>query len=350
MKRMGRFMRLLSLGCFVLAILACHQENDPENTIVEINTYERYLEDFNSGKLDSSAFIITQDGGSLYYRYYSGSTIVNNLEYDLYYYSLCKYDLSGKLAWEYTYGNKSECNDFNKVIQLADGSILCTASRYKPDLSNYVHALIKLNRNGEFLWEKTFEGLDIEQLGSVYQTSDEGFILVGITHTQGEFDWILIKTDGEGNLAWSRNFGEQSVNETPQCIIQTGDNGYLITVLADNSYDEAEQLNHLYKLDQSGHVLSCTDLPSGTQYVNDMIKARDDGYILAIPYIRSETDELSLCLFKISNSGEIMWTREHPLELHISLEVRIMALPDSGYFFMDRYLLLKFNDSGDLIG
>lgn len=346
---MGRFLRLLSLGCFVLSVLSCQRENDAENTIVEINAYEKYLEDFNSGKLDSSAFIITQDGGSIYYRYYSGLTIYNNLEYTLYYYSLCKYDLSGNLVWKYTYGNTAECNDINKVIQLADGSILCTASRCKPDLSDYVHALIKLNKNGELLWEKTFEGFDIEQLGAVYQTSDEGFILVGITHTQGEFDWILMKTDEEGNLAWSRTFGEQSINESPQCIIQTGDNGYLITVLADNSYDETEQLNQLYKLDQSGHLLSCTDLPSGTQYVNDMIKAHDDGYILAIPYIRFETNELYLCLFKISNSGEIMWTKEHALELHISLEVHIMELPDSGYFFMDRYLLLRFNDSGDLI-
>ena len=350
MKIRCHLLRLLSLVCFVFAILSCQEENDPENTIVEINAYEKYQEDFNAGKLDSSAFIITQDGGSIYYRYYYGSTVYNNLEYPLYYYSLCKYDLSGKLVWKYTYGNTAECNDIKKVIQLANGSILFTASRCKPDLSDYIHALIKLDKNGEFLWEKTYEGLDIEQLGSVYPTSDKGFVLVGITHTQGEFDWILLKTDEEGNLAWSRTYGDRSLNETPQSIIQTGDNGYLITVLADNSYDEVEQQNRLYKMDQSGNLLASTDLPSGTQYCNDMIKAHDDGYILAMPFIRFETDELDLWLFKISNSGEILWTKEYALELHIGLEARIMKLPDSGYFFMDRYVLLTFNNSGDLIG
>ena len=333
----------------MLTIMSCQKEDISDNHMVEIDAYEKYLDDLNSGRLDSSAFIITPDGGSIYYRYYSGSTIYNNTEYPLYYYSLCKYDVSGKLVWKFTYGNTAECNDYKKVIQLADGSIVCTASRYKPDLSDYVHALVKLDKKGELLWEKTFEGLGIEQLGSVYQTSDEGFVLVGITNFQEEFDWILLKTDKEGNLAWSRTYGDHSVNETPQCIIQTGDKGYLITVLADNSYDETEQENRLYKLDQSGNLLGCTDLPSGTQYCNDMIKAHGDGYILAIPYVRSETDELALCLLKITNSGEIMWIKEHALGLHISLEVRIMALPYSGYFFMDNYVLLKFNDSGDLI-
>jgi hypothetical protein len=350
MKSKCRLLWLLSLACFVFAMLSCQEDNDPENAIVEINAYEKYQGDFNAGKLDSSAFIITHDGGSIYYRYYYGSTVYNNLEYPLYYYSLCKYDLSGKLVWKYTYGNTAECNDIKKVIQLANGSILFTASRCKPDLSGYIHALIKLDKSGGFLWEKTYEGLDIEQLGSVYQTSDKGFVLVGITHTRGEFDWILLKTDEAGNLAWSRTYGDRSVNETPQSIIQTGDNGYLITVLSDNSYDEVEQQNCLCKLDQSGNLLACTDLPSGTQYCNDMIKAHDDGYILAMPFFRFETDELDLYLFKINNSGEILWTKEHALELHISLEVRIMELPDSGYFFMDRYVLLTFNNSGDLTG
>lgn len=349
MKRKSHFLWLFSLGCFVFTVLSCHKENDPENPIVEINAYEKYLEDYNSGKLDSSAFIITQDGGSVYYSYYSGSKVYNNMEYPLYYYSLCKYDISNKLVWKYTYGNGDENNDFHKVIQIDEGSILFTGNRCKPDLSNYVHAFVKLTRNGEFLWEKTYDWLVINYLGSVCQTSDKGFVIVGMTKNNAESDWIIIKTNKDGILEWSKTYGEQSIIDSPQSIIQTDDNGFLITVLTDNNYDTVEQLNRVVKLDPSGNIVKVNDLPSGTQYCNDVIRANDEGYLLAIPYFHFEPEELILYLFKLNNTGDIIWTKEHAMEHNVSLEARIMELSDTGYFFMDRHSFLRFNNSGDPI-
>lgn len=328
--------------------MSCQKEDASDNHMAEIDAYEKYLDDLNSGRIDSSAFIITRDGGAVYYRYYFGSTVYHDQEYVLYHYSLCKYDRSGKQVWMYTFGNGTECNDINEIIESDDGSIVFTAHRCKPDLSDPVHALVKLDRNGKFLWERTFDGLGIEQLGPVCQTVDGGFALAGITNTEGEYDWILLKTDEEGDLEWSRTYGQEFVADAPQCLIQKEDCGYFITVLADNSHDQAVQLNQLYRLDQWGQWLGQTDLPSGTQYCNDMIKAHDEGYILAIPYIQAETDKLSLSLLKISNSGEIMWTREHEIEFHITLDAHLLQLPDYGYFFVDRYVLIRFSDSGEL--
>lgn len=338
----------LTIACYMLIIVSCQKEDASDNHLAEIDAYEKYLDDLNSGRLDSSAFIITRDGGSVYYRYYFGSTVYHDQEYVLYHYSLCKYDRSGNHDWMYTFGNGAECNDIHEIVESDDGSIVFTAHRCKPDLSDHVHALVKLDRNGKFLWERTFDGLGIEQLGPVCKTADGGFALAGITNAAGEYDWILLKTDAEGNLEWSRKYGEESLTDAPQCLIQTEEYGYFITVLADNSHDQAAQLNRLYRLDQSGQWLGRTDLPYGTQYCNDMVKAHDAGYILAIPYIHAETDELSLSLLKISNSGEIIWSREHEMEFHISLEAHLMQLPDSGYFFIDRNVLIRFSDSGDL--
>lgn len=347
MKENDRLKQLLYMGCLICTIISCQKESIPEKNSVEINAYEKYLADFNSGRLDSSAFIITQDGGSVYYHYYSGSQVYNNMEYPIYYYSLCKYDISNRLVWKYTYGNGDENNDFHKVIQMDEGSILFTGNRCKPDLSNYVHAFVKLTKNGEFLWEKTYDWLGINYLGSVCQTSDKGFVLVGMIKNNEEFDWIIIKTSRDGILEWSKTYGEQSIIDTPQSIIQTDDNGFLITVLTDNNDDTAEQMNRVVKLDPYGSMVKVTDLPSGTQYCNDIIRANDEGYLLAVPYFHFQPEELILYLFKLNSTGDIIWTKEHAMEFNVSLEARIMELSDTGYFFMDKHSFLRFNNAGD---
>jgi hypothetical protein len=345
MKKNNRNKQLFFSGYLICIFISCQKENVME----EINAYEKYLADFNSGKLDSSAFIITQDRGSIYYSYYSGSAVYNEIEYPLYYYSLCKYDLYDRLVWKYTYGDSEEDNDLHKVIQIADGSILFTGYRCKPDLSNNVHALAKLSKNGKVLWERTYDGLGINYLGPVYQTSDEGFVIVGMVELSEENDWIIIKTNRDGTLEWSKTYGEQSIVDCPQSIIQTDDNGYLVTVLVDDNYDTIEQINRVVKLDPYGSIINTSDSPSGIQYCNDIIEANDNGYILAVPYFHFQPETLILHLFKISTAGDVVWTKEHNMEPNVSLEVRIMELPDTGYFFMDRYSFLKLNNSGDLI-
>ena len=67
--------------------------------------------------------------------------------------------------------------------------------------SNADVILIKTNSDGDIEWSKIFGGVKQDIAYSVQQTSDDGFILTGNIQKYYEFnlDVLLIKTDSEGN-------------------------------------------------------------------------------------------------------------------------------------------------------
>ena len=72
--------------------------------------------------------------------------------------------------------------------------------------------MVKIDANGNLLWEKTFGGSYSDQATSVQQTADGGYIVAGGTGfrrkgAQGTRGVYLVKTDINGNLLWEKTFG-----------------------------------------------------------------------------------------------------------------------------------------------
>jgi len=94
----------------------------------------------------------------------------------------------------------------------------------------YFVRLIKTDGNGTMEWNKTFTGLDIAMGYSILQTSDNGYILTGATTSFNETDTsyvLLLKTDSNGNEKWKKTFmiGDGGLGYALQ---QTSDTGYII--------------------------------------------------------------------------------------------------------------------------
>ena len=83
-------------------------------------------------------------------------------------------------------------------------------------------------------WTKTFDSGSEDDYGnSVRQTSDGGYIIAGYTGflgATGEDMW-LIKADSSGNLAWNKTFGGSGWEEA-NSVQQTSDGGYIIVGVA----------------------------------------------------------------------------------------------------------------------
>jgi hypothetical protein len=75
--------------------------------------------------------------------------------------------------------------------------------------------VIKIDNNGNLIWEKTYGGLRFDAAEGVRPASDGGFILSGnsksedqdLTMNAGENDIWLLKIDSRGNLVWQQTFG-----------------------------------------------------------------------------------------------------------------------------------------------
>tara|TARA_Y100001970_G_scaffold47257_1_gene59682 strand:- start:44816 stop:45901 length:1086 start_codon:yes stop_codon:yes gene_type:complete len=159
----------------------------------------------------------TRDGGFI---------IIGRDDYDI---LLIKTDNKGNEEWNKKFGGSGI--DFGYSVQQTtdDGFIIIGDTQSFGNGNNLKKDiwLIKTDNKGNKEWSKTFGGIDNEFSGSVLQTIDGGFILIGTTHSFGNIFgavW-LIKTDNKGHEEWNKKFGGNSDGNS---VLQTDDGGYII--------------------------------------------------------------------------------------------------------------------------
>ena len=145
-----------------------------------------------------------------------------------------KIDEYTNVIWERTYGtiyndcgySVKETNDSGYVI------VGYTTSSYTVNSDTVLAPdvwLIRVDRDGNLLWTKTYRGYDSEYGYSVDQTSDGGYIIVGYTSSfeTGGCDVWLLKTDTNGDTLWTRTYGGTK-NDLGYSVDQTSEGGYII--------------------------------------------------------------------------------------------------------------------------
>ncbi|TFH41514.1 MAG: hypothetical protein E4G94_07830 [ANME-2 cluster archaeon] len=140
---------------------------------------------------------------------------------------LIKVNANGDEQWNRTFGEwnrtfRGRGEMAYSVQQTGDGGYI---------LAGFGFLLIKTDANGSMQWgqNKKFKGKDAFLARSVQQTLDVGYIIAGESHTTGGYnqDGWLIKVDTDGNEQWNMTFGGAQEDEV-YSIQQTGDGGYIV--------------------------------------------------------------------------------------------------------------------------
>ncbi|HYV53022.1 MAG TPA: T9SS type A sorting domain-containing protein [Chitinophagaceae bacterium] len=97
--------------------------------------------------------------------------------------------------------------------------------------------IVKLDAMGIKQWDKDFGGTEADELYSIQQTADGGYILGGYSSsgisgnkTQplvGSIDYWIVKTDASGNIQWDHDYGGTEADWFTS-LTQTADGGYII--------------------------------------------------------------------------------------------------------------------------
>ena len=132
------------------------------------------------------------------------------------------------LTWDRTYGGNGEDAAFS-LIQTTDGGYAVSGGTDSQGAGGTDAWVIKLDKQGNQVWDKTYGGSGNDVALSLIQTTDGGYAVAGATFTKGsgEVDFWVIKLDKQGNQIWDRTYGGSRDDEAFS-LIQTTDGGYAV--------------------------------------------------------------------------------------------------------------------------
>jgi hypothetical protein len=224
---------------------------------------------------------------------------------------LIKTDSMGNKEWERTFGEYG--GDFALSLKqtLDNGYIIVGVTEFYGAGKGDVW-LVKTDSKGNEVWNKTFGGPEVDSGNFIQKTSDDGFIITGFTYSYGNGgpDFWLIKTDKYGNELWNRTYGG---NDTDYgfFVQQTSDGGYIV-IGSTWSYGSGREDLWLIKTDSSGNE-KWNKTYGG--YHDDggscVQQTSDDCYILTGGTRSYDNSDLDLWLLKIDNSGNELWNKTH---------------------------------------
>ncbi len=174
----------------------------------------------------------TEDGGYLLVGdTYKDGTVYNQIK-------IFKIDENGEYLWHKEIGGPSD--DYGACIQpTIDGNYILASHTYSYGNGKCDGYLVKINPEGDIIWEKTYGGTSFDSFYFVRPTSDGGYIAVGSTQSYGKAEQgFIVKTDSEGETEWTAAHGGNK-NEGFFGVVETPDHNYLVSGFT-NSYGNGE--------------------------------------------------------------------------------------------------------------
>lgn len=225
---------------------------------------------------------------------------------------LIKTDINGNMIWEQTYGGSLK-NDYGySVIEASNGGYMIAGATRTYGAGDADFYLIKTDINGNLIWDSTYGGSTSESGKSIIETTDGGFVITGLKYASGTRDWniYVIKTDNNGNLVWEKTFGGY-LSEIGYSIIKTTDETYVITGLT-NSIGAGSTDVYLLQIDISGNLI--WERTFGGSLIDigySVIQSSDEGFMITGKTNSSGAGDDDIYLIKTDDGGNLVWEKTY---------------------------------------
>jgi len=189
-----------------------------------------------------------------------------------------KLDQSGNVVWSRTYGGSIDSAARSGVLT-KDGDYLVAGYSDSIGNGNYDFYLLKLDINGDIIWNNTYGGEGSQKAYSITKAND-GYMVVGdIQLPNSATDAWVLKVDQGGNVLWNKSVGGKD-SDSAAVVALSEDGNYLVGGFT-FSYGEGNRDNFLFKISNKGNVLwSCTQGNSGYQEAYQVLDTGKNQYIM----------------------------------------------------------------------
>ncbi len=207
-----------------------------------------------------------------------------------------KLDIGGNEIWNKEFQGGDSAKEFAYTIGETFDNNYYFVSSGKIDIDS-CSILYKINPNGDTLWTKHFKNAF---LNSVVQTIDSGFILAGIARNANwNYNFIVIKTNGKGELIFVHNFGYETEQYT--IAFPLPDGGCIVSGGYDYRYGESS----LIKLNATGGIIWMKFFFGGIP--NCISQCIDGSFVVStiMAFGPGSSQEIT----KVDKSGNVKWQR-----------------------------------------
>ena len=196
----------------------------------------------------------------------SGGATATNAGYD---YRLLKLSQEGNILWDKHFGG-SKHDYLVSTTTTREGGFLLTGTSYSnqsldkkdDNIGGADVWLIRLNEDGEELWQKTLGTKNNDEAAAVTQSIDEGFFVAGNINSNknlfGSKDVFISKLDKTGKLINTTILGGNALDEVQE-MIATPDGGSVLLMYSTSGKTENKIFNAL-KIDETNAENTAVDL------------------------------------------------------------------------------------------
>jgi len=312
--------------------------------------------DFNSGA--QGTFQKTYGGGTAYdiKKTSDGNLIVTGDPC-----FLLKIDQNGSVLWYKAYSSPAGGLTGASVEQTNDGGFIIGGTLNFGTPTSEV-LLLKTDANGNPQWAKTYGGYMDDYGSEAKQTLDGGYVIVGSARSFGtNFDDIyVIKTDGNGNLQWSKDIADSPIDvvDHGNSIVQSVDSGYVIAGYIDNPLGNNNDVG-LIKVDKTGSLVWAKSYGgTGDDMAYSLITTSDGGYAV-VGYTQSfGAGWTDAYIIKTDSAGNLSWSKTfgsvygdeaHSVEEITSGNYFLSGFGTSANFLGRGATGIKLNANGDTV-
>ena len=298
-------------------------------------------------------------------------------------YWIVRVDKNGNKMWDKTFGGFHDDN-LNSLLFLPDGNFLLggfTKSDSTGDMSHHTfntsptlvtgdYWIIKVDLNGNKIWDRNYGGSKSDELISLGLSSDHGFILAGksnssISGTKTQpaynngYDFWIVKTDSNGVQLWDKTIGSGG-NDQMSCFKITPSQNLIIGGITNSGagFDKSDAGNGLddfwFVYTNPMGVKIWDNAYGGNQKEDDVngVAITTNGFVITgasysnISGDKSENNILSneqAWMIAVDNFGNKLWDKTFNCDTHVEFATALQT-PDGCYTILSHVNM----DGGDV--
>lgn len=205
-------------------------------------------------------------------------------------------------------------------------------------------------------WRINFGGTGTQRSASVIKTNDEGYVVLGTNEAVlGESDIYLVKVNSNGNIVWEKNYDFEGY-EVAYSLEETTDGGYIISGHK-SPIGSGVSLALIIKINSSGNIDWNKTISgygwSSTAKASSIIQTTDGNYIFTGETISGSSRVV--WIVKLDNLGNKIWEKLINFSGYISKGFQILETQDQGFLIRGssslgpttNQLLIKVDSEGN---